>query len=301
MIISYILYDQIFGRHPHENKKDDPISASTERLMGPDFRQLRDTSIDAREKITAMGFEMLEISSDDNLKLKAHFFRNKVPTDNTVILIHGHNSSGLKDNSIKGLKYLEKGFNVLTPDNRACGESEGKWLTFGYKESQDTVKWIEKIVQMYPDGKIIVDGCSLGGATVCMLADKDLPGNVKVLISDCAFVSVEDEFKYIFKTYAKLPPFPFYYLIEFWDKRLNHCSYKMQCPLDSVIHARVPMVFIHGVEDRYIPVGQAKKLYEACPTDKKLILIDGAGHASASAKGKDKYFTPVFEFIEEHM
>ena len=72
-------------------------------------------------------------------------------------------------------------------------------------------------------------------------------------------------------------------------------------PIESVKNARVPMVFVHGTEDRYIPVENAKRLYSVCPADKILILIDNAGHAASCVKGQDKYFKPVFEFIEKYI
>ena len=200
MLLSYIAFDKIFGYHPFKNSKDLPISEATERIMGPDFKTLRDNGIDASEALGKMAHEQLTILSDDGLKLNAFYFPSAVPSDKTVVLVHGHNSHGMKDNSLKAVRYLAQGFNVLLPDNRACGKSEGKWETFGAKESLDTLRWIERLVADNPQVKIFADGCSLGGATVCLLSNRALPENVKFLVSDCAFVSAKEEFRYMLKT-----------------------------------------------------------------------------------------------------
>ena len=61
------------------------------------------------------------------------------------------------------------------------------------------------------------------------------------------------------------------------------------------------MIFIHGAADRYIPAGHAQQLFDACPTDKQLVLIENAGHAAACVKGGEKYFEPVLGFAKKYM
>lgn len=301
MLISLYAFTQIFGYHPYENKKGQPVSASTDRCMGPDFATLRDAGIDAGKELFEKEHEDMELTSDDGLLLKAYYFRNEMPCGKTVILIHGHNSHALKDNSLKALGYMKAGFNILMPDNRACGRSQGKWETFGAKESSDTLKWIEKLVVIYPNEKIIVDGCSMGGATVCLLSDKRLPQNVKFLVSDCSYARADEEFKFAMHKFAHLPPFPMLNAIGFWNKRINKLSFDDQCPIKSVSNSAVPMIFIHGREDRYIPVENAQQLYDACPADKQLVIINGAGHAAACVKGAEKYFEPIMSFSEKYL
>lgn len=301
MLISYIFFSKVFGYHPFVNVKGQPVSEATEKIMGPDFQTLRDSGIDAAQKLGGMPHDELGVVSDDGLGLRAAYFRADPVSKKTALLIHGHNSHGMKDNSLKSVWYLEHGFNVLLPDNRACGKSEGKWETFGAKESIDTLKWIDKLVSMDADAEIFLDGCSLGGAVVCLLAGMELPDNVRFLVSDCAFTSAEDEFKCYMKNHTRLPAFPFVYTLDLWDRIINHVGFADQRPIDSVRRAKKPMIFIHGAEDRYIPARQAKLLYDACPTDKQLVLIENSGHAAACVKGGDKYFEPVMRFADKYM
>ncbi|MEA4911491.1 MAG: alpha/beta hydrolase [Oscillospiraceae bacterium] len=302
MFISYILFTRFFGYHPApDSAKGAPASESTERLMGPGFEAFRDASIDATQSLEKREHTRLDIRSDDGLRLSAAYFRCVPVSDKLAILVHGHNSHGMRGNAIKALRYLDAGFNVLLPDNRACGRSEGKWETFGAKESRDTLRWIERIVSENKNAEIFLDGCSLGGATVCLLAGMELPDNVRFLVSDCAFARAKDEFRYILKHCAGLPAFPFLYTLDLWDRMINRVSYKDQCPVDAVRRARVPMLFMHGAEDRYIPVSQAELLHNACSADNRLVLVEGAGHAAASMWGGDKYFDPVLEFAQKCM
>lgn len=301
MLLGYIFFNKIFGYHPFKNTKDSPISEATERLMGPDFKTLRDSGLDASEALRDREHSCFTVTSDDGLALNAAYFQSPDCSNKTAILIHGHNSHGMKDNSLKAIRYLAMGYNVLLPDNRACGKSQGKWETFGAKESLDTLKWIDKLVAMDKDVEIFLDGCSLGGATVCLLADKELPDNVKFLVSDCAFSRAKDEFIYILKNYIHLPPFPVLYTMNWWDRIINHVDFKDQQPIESVRHAKKPMLFIHGEEDRYIPAENARQLYEACPGDKELVLIKNAGHAATCVKGKEEYFGPVLRFAARYM
>ena len=297
-MIGYAAFCGIFGRHPvSDNQK---VSSISEKLMGPGFQDLIDKTSESRKTVEALEREEIELTADDGVKLKGYLFKNKTETDKTVICVHGYNSTGFIDFATVGLAYFNNGYNVLLVTNRACGESGGKWTGFGILESRDTVKWVKKIAELYPQGSIILQGCSLGGATVCMMSDMDMPKNVKAIISDCAFAEMKAELVHMFKYMAHLPSFPLLNTVEMWCKKVAKFSFEDNTPLRAVSNAKYPMFFVHGRADRYIPYQTAEKLYNACPTDKELLIVDGAGHAASHLRGGKDYFDKIFAFIEKH-
>ena len=137
--------------------------------------------------------EELTIESYDNLKLNALYFPCAVPSEKIVILVHGYNSW---NGSMGGFAqyYMENlDYNVLMPNLRGHGKSEGNYIGFGWHDRKDMLQWIDVIIEnMGRDSQIVLHGVSMGGATVLMTNGEDLPSNIKCIISDCAFSSVTD-------------------------------------------------------------------------------------------------------------
>lgn len=297
-LIGRLLFKGVFGRHPLADGME--ISESTEKLMGPGFKDLNDSTHKSREIMESLPYDTVHITTRDGLELAGYLFINEQPTNKTAICIHGYNSNGFVDFATVGLEYIRRGFNLLLPTNRACGESGGEWTTFGVLESDDTLLFVDKVSELFPGGETVLHGCSLGGATVSMTSDR-VGDSVRAIISDCSYASMRDEFTHMLKLMANLPAWPAVNMLERQFKKHIGCGFDDNSPLKSVKNARVPMFFVHGREDRYIPCIASEQLYNACPTDKELLFIDGAGHAAAHMRGKEKYYDPIFAFIGRHM
>lgn len=296
MLIGLAIFTIGFGRM--EVKQE--ATPMAEKLMGPNFQALIDSTAKSRETFLKLPYEELTVTSDDGKKLKGYFFKNEKETDKTAILIHGYDSTGFIDFATVGLRYLNHGYNILLTENRACGKSEGHFTGFGVLESKDSMLWVDYLVKRFPKGDIFIEGCSLGGATANMMNDFDLPENVRCIISDCSFLEVWSELAHMFKYMAHLPAFPLLYTTQFWAKKIMHYDFKTRSPIKSVAHAKKPTLFIHGSEDRYIPVENAEKLYAACTSEKELVIIDGAGHAASHSKDPEKFDNAVFSFIKKY-
>lgn len=295
-LLSNKVFNSVFGRNPIDRNK--PITKQGEYIMGPNFGPFKDCSTKSTEQLLKIPYETLCITSFDNLKLLGYFFTNDKKTNKTVLCLHGYNSTGFLDFSTIALEYLKRDYNVLLVTNRACGESEGKYTTFGILESIDNMKWIDVIKNKYPDGSIIIHGISLGAASACMMADKDLPSNVKLIDSDCAFTSIKNQFKYMINHMMHLPAFPIENILEHKFKKRIGYNFKTASPINSVAKAKVPCLFIHSEEDRYIPYTEAKKLYDACTNTKEILYFPKGGHALSHFNGKDDYYNAVINFAE---
>lgn len=142
-------------------------------------------------------------------------------------------------------------------------------------------------------------GISLGGATVCLMSEMTLK-NVKCVVSDCAYTSIRAEFAHSSKlTLGFTPKATLERVYKLCAKEFGNIVDDFT-PLKAVQHAKYPILFIHGKEDRFIPFGMAHELYDACSSDKRLFLVDGAGHGASYANAPKEYESAVMDFVNTH-
>lgn len=242
------------------------------------------------------------IVSPDGCKLHA-FYKNAVyPTGNTAILIHGYTSNAIFMMNIGHIysEYLR--YNILLPDNRFHGESEGSHIQMGWKDRKDILQWMKVAQTMYGDSlAMVVHGISMGGATTMMLSGDNLPGYVKCFVDDCGYTSVWDEFKKEMKVQFNIPPFPILYTASALNKIEHGWGFKEASSLKQVTKCKLPMLFIHGAEDDYVPTDMVYPLYKAKPEPKELWIVQGAAHAEAYITDRQAYRKRVYDFVSKYM
>ena len=240
------------------------------------------------------------ITSYDGFKLQAYVIKNPYMQTNKYFLgMHGF-KSGPRHEYAPYLKYyLDAGFNIIIPCERAHYESEGDYITMGLKEKYDVVSWCNYIVNTYgEDIKILIQGISMGGATVCLASSLDLPKQVVGIVSDCAYTSLKDELKFQMSKFSKhIPMNLFLNVINLFIKAKLHVSMNDTQPIDAVKDAKVPMIFCHGSKDEMVDVEFSKQLYNACGNDKKIIIDENANHAETIAYQKQKYIDTILDFF----
>jgi fermentation-respiration switch protein FrsA (DUF1100 family) len=244
-------------------------------------------------------FEKLEIKSYDGLTLRGYYLPASKLTKKTAILAHGYSSRALPDmGSFAQLYHDVFGYNVLLPDDRGHGESEGAYIGFGWHDRFDYLKWIQTAIQKVgEDAQIVLHGLSMGGATVLMTSGEKLPEQVKCIVSDCAYTSVKDILSYQCRRIYKLPPTPFVELTSLICKLRAGYFFGEASALRQIKKAQRPILFIHGTEDTFVPTAMIHQLYDACPTYKEKVLIENAGHALSYATDADSYTNHVANFL----
>ena len=237
------------------------------------------------------------ITSDDGLKLHGYLAENKKSNGKYAIIFHGYTSEG--SHMKRYAKHFYKlGYSVLAPDARAHGTSEGRIRGMGWLERKDAVCWANMLVQKNKDCKIVLFGVSMGGATVMMAsAQETLPKQVFAVVEDCGYTSVWDEFAFRLKSMAGLPPFPVLSLAGLITKWFGGYSFKEASAVKQVRNSKVPILFIHGEEDSFVPFSMLDELYCAAGCDKRKLVIPGAGHAKSSSTDPDTYWSTVEEFL----
>ena len=130
--------------------------------------------------------------SDDGLKLHSYYVSGN--SDVTVILVHGYRSEAASViNPVK--QFYSKDYNMLIPDLRGHGKSEGDYIGMGIDDRKDIMMWIDYLIDC-DHQNIVLYGISMGGATVLNVSGEELPLQVKAIISDCAYSSIIELLKY---------------------------------------------------------------------------------------------------------
>ncbi len=241
--------------------------------------------------------ELVATQAHDGLTLRAHYLPPLVPSDRVVILVHGYGGVGT---DLAGFAYLyhQAGFHVLMPDNRGHGKSDGNYIGFGWHDRQDCLRWIDYLVgRVGTDSSIFLHGVSMGGATVLMTSGETLPAQVKGIISDCAYTSVNAVLAYQMKRMYRLPHFPFLAMTSLLTKLKAGYFFSEASALKQVKKAAVPILFIHGDADTFVPTSMVYELYDACQTKKELVVIPNAAHAMAYFEAPDRYDEVVEAFV----
>ncbi len=246
-------------------------------------------------------YEEVNITSDDGLNLVGYYLPAVVPSGKTAILAHGYSAQGTYMGSYAKI-YYDMGYNVLLPDDRGHGKSDGNYIGFGWADRKDYIKWINYIIDSVGrDSQIILHGVSMGGATVLMTSGENIPDNVKAIVSDCAYTSVWDELEYQIKRMYNLPAFPILNTTSFLSKIKAGYSFEEASALKQVKSSKTPTLFIHGDADKFVPFNMVNELYQACSSEKDIFIVPGAGHGDAYNTDTAGYKNKVREFVNKYI
>ena len=217
-----------------------------------------------------------------------------------VILLHGY--TGSKEMMYPyAYHYVQHGYNALAPDFRCQGESEGDYIGLGATDSRDLLLWIGMILQRDPDAEIVLHGLSMGASAALILSGmEEIPPNVRAIISDCAFTDAYSMFREKIGSWFYLPAFPVVDSANLMIRLRAGYDLRETSPLNAVTRSSIPTLFIHGREDRMIPVEMCRQLYDAAACPKEILIIEGAGHAQAGTRDPELYFDTADRFLETY-
>jgi len=247
------------------------------------------------------GYEKHYIISDSGYKLTGYLLKAEAESDLYLFGAHGYRSYGKKEFCGVAQYYIKNGINVFIPDHVASGESEGTHCTFGYNEVRDCMKWLSYMTDNFgKDIRIILHGVSMGCATVTMMGGReDLPDNVKMIVADCGFTTAKALFTYKLGAMG-VPSDKLIKAVDLVHKRKHGFSFDALKPVESVKNAGVPMLFIHGAEDKLVPCYMVEELYEACGSEvKDILIVDGADHAQSYKVDKERFEAKLDKMLEE--
>lgn len=257
---------------------------------------------DWHDWVEAQSFEEMELTSYDDLTLKGYFLKAKEPSNKLVIMAHGYLGHA-KDMGLFAEHYYEDlGYNIFTADQRGHGHSEGDYIGFGWHDRLDYVDWINLMVEkLGPDTEIVLHGLSMGATTVLMTSGETLPGNVRAVIADSPYTSVHDLFAYQMTRMFKIPTFPVLNSTSLVSKYKAGYSFKQASALEQVEKTNLPILYIHGDADTFVPTDLTQELYDHTPSEKELFIVEGASHGEGFVLEKNMYIEYMDEFLNKYV
>ena len=265
------------------NKMKTKISRS-EKIS--DFRkQIEEAGALLLEKNT----EEVEIRSRDGLRLVGHWY----PCENArrvLIAMHGWRSAWYKDFGMIADFWHNEGCSVLFAEQRGQNGSDGEYMTFGHMERYDCLEWIswvnKRTEKQYP---IYLVGLSMGASTVLMAAGLDLPENTKGVIADCGFTSAYEIWRHVVRDNMKLSYRLRDHMVDRICMKKIHTNARDISTVTAMKNAEIPILFIHGTEDTFVPIRMTYENYKACRAPKELLIVPGAIHAQSYYLEKERY------------
>lgn len=244
--------------------------------------------------------EDLWIRARDGLKLHAYYV-SAPGAPGTAILVHGYSGDGRQLGYMARIFHDKFGLNVLLPDARGHGQSEGRYIGFGWHERLDTLIWMDRARERGGGERIALFGISMGASTVLMTSGEAVPPELKLIIADCGYTSVRDELSWQMKQRYRFSLPPLIKVVSRITKWRAGYSFEEASALEQVKKSRVPTLFIHGEADTFVPFEMCGRLYSACAAEKELYTVPGAEHGAAYEVAGETYERRIALFLETHM
>lgn len=239
------------------------------------------------------------ITAPDGARLHAHYLRSPQPTRHTAVLVHGYTDCWVRMMHLGRMYHRDLGANILLPDLRNAGLSDGDHFQMGWNDRHDVRRWVGLLPRLFGDSvSAVVHGVSMGGATTMMLSgDSGVPAYVRAYIDDCGYTSVDEQFTKELRSQYGLPRFPLIPAASALCRWRYGWDFTEASALNQVRRCRRPMLFVHGAADTYVPTSMVYPLYEAHPGPKSLWVVPGAVHARSYHVAPAAYTRRVRQFL----
>ena len=221
----------------------------------------------------------IPVSSSPEEKLHGWWIPNPA-TRRVMLYLHG-NGGNIATNLEHAVHMRNFGASVLIIDYRGYGRSTGRFPSESrvYEDAETAWQYLVHERSINPH-EIVIYGHSLGGAIGIELASHH--PEAAGLITESAFTSIVDMARNE-RAYSWLP--------------VGLLVRQKFASLEKVPSLKMPVLFIHGVDDEIAPHRMSEQLYNAAPGVKKLVLIEGAGHEDCAINGGEKYESAVRSFL----
>ncbi len=241
------------------------------------------------------------IKSFDGLKLHAVFYMQEQKSNKWAICVHGYTGDP-ESMANYGRNYYEAGYNVVLPDNRAHGKSEGRYIGMGYLDKQDILLWIKEVIKLDSTASIVLHGESMGAATIMMLTGLSLPSNVKCAVTDCGYTSVWDEFVHVRTHGLKMNIYPILPIASLFCKMRIGYFLKEASSIKQLKKSSTPTLFLHGGSDNFVPSSMLIPNYTACAAkEKDWYMFPDAAHCQSQFVNPALYWIKVWGFVNKYI
>ena len=253
--------------------------------------------------VDAQKFEHLTLTSRDGLELSGYYLPASKPTDKLVVFTHGYLGNAKQMGLFGQYYHKDLDYNIFMPDARGHGKSAGNYYGFGWQDRLDLIDWTDLLVKkLGANTKVAYHGLSMGAATVLMASgEEELPRQVKAIIADSPYQSVYQLFKYQMNRMFHLPAFPLLDSTSMLTKMRAGYSFREASALKQVEKTNVPVLYIHGESDTFVPTKMTEELHHHTSSDSELFLVPNANHGESIALANDEYKLKIDGFLDRYL
>ena len=246
------------------------------------------------EKLKNASHKTVHIRGRDGQTLVGHLFACPEPK-RIILAMHGWRSSWYSDFGMIADFWHAQGCSVLYAEQRGQGNSGGSYMGFGLTERYDCLMWSRWLASQF-HLPIYLAGVSMGATTVLMVAGLKLPESVRGIMADCGFTSVHSIWKHVAEKNLHLQ-YRMHSLVadRLYRERLQIGTGDYST-LDAMKVCKVPVLFIHGTEDHFVPVEMTYENYQACKAPKSLLIVPGADHGMSFYREPQRYQQTMIDF-----
>lgn len=241
------------------------------------------------------GCVTVETESHDGLRLVGHWLEADQPK-RIIVAMHGWRGSWARDFGLISEFWREQGCSVLFAEQRGQGASEGDHIGFGLLERHDCLRWIRWVTENHPGLPVYLAGVSMGATTVLMTGGMELPEAVRGILADCGYTSAHAIWKHVAEHNLHLH-YGFYAASanDLCRRRID-LDARDYSTLDAMAECEVPVLFVHGTDDSFVPISMTYENYKACAAPKRLLVVPGADHAMSYLTDRQAYEKALVEF-----
>ncbi len=216
-----------------------------------------------------------------------------------VVIVHGYTYCLFGSVKYADL-FWDLGFDCVLYDHRNHGLSDKAVTTMGVNEARDLSAVCDWAFDRFgPDAVLGTHGESMGAATVMLQAPQDQ--RLSFAIEDCGYSDLTKELKHNIRRSYHLPPFPFLPLASLFSELRGGVRFSTVVPKDAVARcADLPMLFLHGEDDDFVPVWMVHDNYAAKPGRKAIRTFPHAAHAQSLISDPAAYRACVTGFLKEN-
>ncbi len=256
----------------------------------PNYYKVRD---EAADRLRVVPCEEFTIKNERGQALKGFYYPCGAKGKKIVFLIHGYRSNHVETGGLFYEYYKSRGIDFFCCDHTAHGESEGHFIGFDVFESRDCLLWIDFLREKFgADVQIILHGFSMGGGTVLQMSGH-CPDNVKFIISDSGYKNARASMDHQIG--------PMYQPLRLINRLVAGYDWDDSDVTASLAASRVPILFVHGQQDKLVPYENGPELYAGYQGEKDCFFPEKARHIEAMYTDPEAYAEKIDRFIQTYL
>jgi len=291
LLITYVTYRLCFYS-PHKGQNDIYSYPTQEQYL-----PYHDAAVEMIRAMAAVPCERVSIRSRDGLRLTGRYYQGPEGAP-AAICFHGYRATGLRDFCGGARDILDMGFSLLLVDQRAQGESEGRAMTFGIREREDCHEWVRYAAERFgAERELVLYGISMGAATVLMASDSPFAGNVRAIVADCPYSSPKAIIQKVVREDLHLPAGICWLFLRLGARLFGRFDPEETTAAAEVKKATVPILLLHGEDDRFVPCAMSEEIAGANPLVERH-TFPGAGHGLSYMVDRPRYLALVRDMMD---